>query len=84
MPTTNKKLLLLIHKHKLSSQDVADALHVTRSAVEKWRQAEGNQSHNAMPEGLLELLEIKLLVWDIDEEFNGGNTAEARPLTYLA
>ena len=60
MPTTNKKLLALIKRHGLTSQQIADLLHTSRSTVEKWRQADGNVSQNTMPKAMLELLEIKL------------------------
>ena len=60
MPTTNKKLLVLIKRHGLTSQQIADLLHTSRSTVEKWRQADGNVSQNTMPKAMLELLQIKL------------------------
>lgn len=62
MPTTNKKLLALIKRHGLTSQQIADLLHTSRSTVEKWRQADGNVSQNTMPKAMLELLEIKLSI----------------------
>ena len=57
--STNKRLLKLMSKHQLTSQQVADLVHVSLSTVQKWRQTPGNVSHYEMPEGLLELLEIK-------------------------
>tara|TARA_R100000808_G_C2128695_1_gene138351 strand:- start:812 stop:1090 length:279 start_codon:yes stop_codon:yes gene_type:complete len=62
MPTTNKELLALIKRHGLTSQQIADLLHTSRSTVEKWRQADGNVSQNTMPKAMLELLEIKLSI----------------------
>jgi len=60
MPITNKELLALIKRHGLTSRQIADLLHTSRSTVEKWRQADGNVSQNTMPKAMLELLQIKL------------------------
>ena len=57
---TNKRLMRLIKKHRLTSAQVAEMCRVKKTTVEKWRQSEGNVSRSTMPEGLLELLQIKL------------------------
>ncbi len=57
---TNKRLMRLIKKHRLTSAQVAEMCRVQKTTVEKWRQSEGNVSRSTMPEGLLELLQIKL------------------------
>ena len=57
---TNKRLMRLIKKHRLTSAQVAEMCRVQKTTVEKWRQSEGNVSRSPMPEGLLELLQIKL------------------------
>ena len=60
MSKTNKRLLVLIKKHGLTSADVATQVHVQQTTVEKWRQTPGNSAWRQMPPGLLELLEFKL------------------------
>ena len=57
---TNKRLMRLIKKHRLTSAQVAEMCRVQKTTVEKWRQSEGNVSRSTMPEGLLELLQNKL------------------------
>ena len=57
---TNKRLMRLIKKHRLTSAQVAEMCRVQKTTVEKWRQSEGNVSRSTMPEGLFELLQIKL------------------------
>jgi len=58
--TTNKRLLRLIKKHALTSSQVAELVRVQPVTVEHWRQTPGGTGHRVMPEGALELLEIKL------------------------
>ena len=60
MGKENKRLLRLIKKHDLTSQQVAQLCRVTTGTVGKWRQAEDTVAHRNMPAGYLELLEIKL------------------------
>ena len=60
MGKENRRLLRLIKKHELTSDQVAELVKVTRSAVEKWRQTEGGTAYRNMPPTHLELLEIKL------------------------
>lgn len=50
----------LMEKHHLTSQQVADLVHVKLVTVEHWRQTPGNVGHYPMHAGLLELLMIKL------------------------
>tara|TARA_R100000808_G_scaffold1775_1_gene7601 strand:- start:8 stop:223 length:216 start_codon:yes stop_codon:yes gene_type:complete len=60
MRKTNKRLMRLIKKHGLTTAQVAELCRVSHGTVRKWRQTDGTVSANTMPEGLLELLEIKL------------------------
>ena len=57
---SNKQLLRLIKKHGLTSSRVAALVWVERVTVEHWRQTPGGTGYRSMPDGLLELLEIKL------------------------
>lgn len=57
---TNKRLLKLIKKHGLTSAKVAELVKVQPVTVEHWRQTPGGTGYRAMPDGLLELLQIKL------------------------
>jgi hypothetical protein len=57
---TNKRLLALIKKRGLTSQQVADLVHVKLVTVQHWRQKPGSVGHYPMHPGLLELLEIKI------------------------
>ena len=60
MGKENRRLLRLIYKHELTSDQVAELVKVTRSTVDKWRQTEGGTAYRNMPPMALELLEIKL------------------------
>ncbi len=60
MRKTNKRLMRLIKKHGLTTAQVAELCRVSHGTVSKWRQTDGTVSANTMPEGLLELLQIKL------------------------
>ena len=57
---SNKRLLKLIKKHGLTSSRVAELVKVQPVTVEHWRQTPGGTGYRVMPDGLLELLEIKL------------------------
>ena len=58
--TTNKRLLKLIKKYALTSSEVAELVKVQPVTVEHWRQTPGGTGYRVMPDGLLELLKIKL------------------------
>ena len=60
MAKTNKRLMRLIKQHGLTTAQVAEMCRVQPTTVKKWRQSPDVVSSNTMPEGLLELLEIKL------------------------
>ena len=60
MGKENKRLLRLIKKHNLTSEQVAELCRVSKVTVQHWRQAEGLVGFRNMSPGLLELLEIKL------------------------
>ena len=53
-------LLRLIKKHGLTTQQVADLCLVQRRTVEAWRKSPDVSSHRTMPDGYLELLQLKL------------------------
>ena len=57
---SNKRLLRLIDKYFLTSSQVADIVRVQPVTVEHWRQTPGGTGYRVMPDGLLELLQIKL------------------------
>ena len=60
MTTTNQKLIQLMSKHALTSSDVAELVYVSRDTVHSWRVSNKATRFRVMPEGLLELLEIKI------------------------
>ena len=59
-PMSNKRLLRLIKKYALTSSQVAELVRVQPVTVEHWRQTPGSTGYRVMPDGLLELLKIKL------------------------
>ena len=60
MGRENKRLMRLMKKHHLDSQQVAELCRVSKVTVEHWRTSEEGIGYRNMPPGLLELLEIKL------------------------
>jgi transcriptional regulator with XRE-family HTH domain len=55
-----EELRILFKESGLKRREIAEALHVSGNAVEKWTLASDSQSHRRIPLGLYELLLIKL------------------------
>jgi len=61
------RLLLLIKKFGLTSAQIASLCCVKVGTVQGWRKDPSVVSHNTMPEGSLELLELKLGVREVEK-----------------
>ena len=60
MAKENKRLRTLMTKHGLTIKEVAELLFVSSVSVQHWRASEGAIGYRNMPQGYLELLQIKL------------------------
>ncbi len=58
--SNNEKLIELMRTHGLTAQDVADLLFVSITTVQHWRVRPDAAGFNPMPDGMLELLQLKL------------------------
>lgn len=58
--SSHKRLAKLISEFGLTSVEIANLCRVKVGTVHNWRKDPSVESHNTMPEGSLELLELKL------------------------
>ena len=59
---TNKTLIQLMDKHRLSLNQVAEMLHVSPKTVQHWRMKKDATGYRRMPTSQIELLQFKLTV----------------------
>ena len=64
---SHKRLAKLIGEFGLTSADVAHLCRVEVGTVQGWRKDPSVVSHSTMPEGSLELLELKLGVRELEK-----------------
>lgn len=58
--TNNQRAMQLYEKHGLTRPQIAALARVTRGAVDRWLRPPDSQHFREMPDGPLELLELKL------------------------
>ena len=58
--SSHKRLAKLISEFGLTSVEIANLCRVKVGTVHNWRKDPSVESHNTMPDGSLELLELKL------------------------